>query len=525
LGEAMLLSEIVRASDEVRSTSSRLGKIASLKTLLKRLDSLEITTGVHYLSGQLLQGRIGVGGALLHAMRSVPPAGQPTLSLLDVDERLTAMAGLKGAGASAKRKQRLAKLFESATAAEQQFLLRLLSGELRQGALEGVMLEALAEAAGEGVHASMVRRALMMSGDLGAVARAALVEGSAGLMRFKVQLLKPLRPMLAQPANDVADALAQLGTVGFEYKVDGARVQIHKLGEEVRVYTRHLKEVTGSVAEVVELVRGLPFESLILEGEVVALSDEGRPHPFQVTMRRFGRRSDLERQRLALPLSAFFFDCLYRDGADLLDRPTEARWRALTEILPADVCVRRCVTAEVSAAESFLQQALAEGHEGVMAKALDAPYQAGERANRWLKIKPAHTLDLTVLAAEWGNGRRRGWLSNLHLGARDPATGQFVMLGKTFKGMTDDMLAWQTQRLQQLAVRSEAHTVYVRPELVVEVAFNNVQVSSEYPGGLALRFARVKRYRNDKSVDEIDTVDTVRQLGAMTSKDKAVITE
>ncbi len=327
---------------------------------------------------------------------------------------------------------------------------------------------------------------------------------------------RPLQPMLAQPADDIAAALALLGTAALEWKVDGARVQVHKAGDEIRVYTRNLNDVTASVPEIVEAMRDLPARELILDGEAIAVTPDGAPQPFQVTMRRFGRKLDVARMRAELPLAVYFFDCLYRDGVSLVDRPAHERFDALADAVPAPLVVPRLITADVGAAEAFYADALARGHEGVMAKALDATYEAGSRGASWLKVKRAHTLDLVVLAAEWGNGRRKGWLSNLHLGARDPAGG-WVMLGKTFKGMTDALLAWQTRELLARETRRDAYTVHVRPELVVEIAFNDLQESPEYPGGLALRFARVKGYRADKRAEDADTIETVRALHAAQS--------
>jgi DNA ligase-1 len=352
----------------------------------------------------------------------------------------------------------------------------------------------------------------MLAGDLGTVAKAAQAEGAAGLSRFQIELFRPVQPMLAQAAADVADALARLGRAALEYKLDGARIQVHRSGDEVRVYSRLLNDVTPAVPEVVEAVRRFPSGQLILDGEAIALQSGGAPHPFQVTMRRFGRRLDVDRQRGELPLSSFFFDVLYIDGVVLLDEPHSRRAEALAEIVPAEHRVSRIVTADADEAAAFFDRAIAAGHEGLVAKALDAGYEAGSRGAAWLKVKLAHTLDLVVLAAEWGHGRRRGWLSNLHLGARDDEQGGFVMLGKTFKGMTDAMLAWQTERLQALETQSEGHVVTVRPELVVEVAFNGLQASPHYPGGLALRFARVVRYREDKGPLDADALATVRRL-------------
>ena len=393
---------------------------------------------------------------------------------------------------------------------EHRFLSRLLVGELRQGALEGMMLDAVAKAAD--VPASAVRRALMLEPDLGAVAGAALREGEAGLARFGLALFQPLKPMLASPAADVGSALGQLGEAALEYKLDGVRIQVHKRGDDVRVFTRRLHDVTPAVPDVVGAVRGFPAHELILDGEVLTFRSDGRPQPFQTTMRRFGRRLDVARLSETLPLRPFFFDCLHVDGESLIDRRCDERVGALESAIPAGHRIRRIVTAEPEEAEVFLRSALQAGHEGVMAKSLTATYEAGARGAAWLKLKPVHTLDLVVLAAEWGHGRRKGWLSNLHLGARDPATGDFAMLGKTFKGMTDETLTWQTRQLLELETARDAHTVYVRPELVVEVAFNEVQTSPRYPAGMALRFARLKTYRFDKRAQDADTLDSVRAI-------------
>ncbi|MDX1540381.1 MAG: ATP-dependent DNA ligase, partial [Geminicoccaceae bacterium] len=341
-----------------------------------------------------------------------------------------------------------------------------------------------------------------------------LAEGAAGLARFRIELFRPLQPMLAQPAEDAGDALARLGEAAFEWKLDGARVQVHKAGDEVRVYTRKLNEVTLAVPEVVEAARALPGDELVLDGETIALTDGGRPHPFQTTMRRFGRRLDVDALRADLPLSVFFFDLIAAGGETLIDRPFAERARALVDLVPEAYRIPSITTGDAEAAAAFVADALAKGHEGAMAKSLDAPYEAGGRGGGWLKVKQAHTLDLVVLAAEWGSGRRSGWLSNLHLGARDPENGGFVMLGKTFKGLTDKTLAWQTERFLGLEIGRDRHTVYVRPEQVVEIAFNELQTSPHYPGGLALRFARVKRYRDDKGPGDADTIETVRQIFA-----------
>lgn len=503
-----LLAALVNASGTAAKTTSRRAKRDAIAACLRGASADEVEIAVAYLSGEIRQGRIGIGYATLAAQRGAP-AAEPGLSLLDVDAALGQLAATTGKGSAAARSAQLQALLARATAAEQDFLLRLLVGELRQGALEGVMLDAIAVAAE--VPPADVRRAAMFTGQPGLVARMALTEGAAALARFAITLQRPVQPMLATPAEDIADAMAQLGTAAIEWKVDGARVQVHKSAGAVAVYTRNLNDVTASVPEVVEAVQALPAAELILDGEAVALQPGGAPQPFQVTMRRFGRKLDVDRLRAELPLAVYFFDCLYRDGAPLADRPARERFDALSDALPAPLVIPRLITADTAAAEAFYADALARGHEGVMAKSLDAPYEAGSRGASWLKVKRTHTLDLVVLAAEWGHGRRRGWLSNLHLGARGPE-GAWVMLGKTFKGMTDALLAWQTAELLAREARRDAYTVHVRPELVVEIAFNDIQASPQYAGGLALRFARVKGYRPDKRADEADTIETVRAL-------------
>jgi DNA ligase-1 len=358
-----------------------------------------------------------------------------------------------------------------------------------------------------------VRQAFMYSGNIGEIARAALTEGSDGLARFSLRLFKPVSPMLAGSAEDVEDALERLDETALEYKLDGARVQVHKGGDEVRIYTRQLQDVTERLPDLVEWARALPAREALLDGEALALRSDGRPHPFQVTMRRLGRSKNIAVLRQELPVSPFMFDLLYLDGGSLVDRPYRERIQQLLDIV-STAAVPRLTTNQPDEARRFLQRALAAGHEGIMAKSLTASYQAGQRGSQWLKLKEAITLDLVVLAAEWGNGRRTGWLSNLHLGARDGRSGQLVMLGKTFKGLTDETLRWQTEKLLSLETHRDVHTVYVRPALVVEVAFSDVQESPRYPGGMALRFARVKRYRPDKSVEEADSFQTVADLFA-----------
>jgi DNA ligase-1 len=402
-------------------------------------------------------------------------------------------------------------LFERASVPERRFLAELIVGELRQGALEGLVLDAIAKAAGLG--AAGVRQAAMYGEDLGVVARAALEEGAAGLSRFSLRLLSPVAPMLANAAEDPEEALERLGEAAFEYKLDGARIQLHRAGDQVRVFTRQLQDVTARVPELVEWARTLPRKELVLEGETIALRADGRPQPFQVTMRRFGRSKDVEGARRELPLSSFFFDCLFLEGeGPLVGLPYVERVERLAEAVPGSMLLPRTVTGRPEEAKRFLAEALAAGHEGLMAKSLSAPYAAGQRGFHWLKLKAAHTLDLVVLAVEWGSGRRKGWLSNLHLGARDADSGRFVMLGKTFKGFTDEMLRWQTGKLLSLETERDEWTVRVRPELVVEIAFSDVQESPRYPAGLALRFARVKRYRGDKPASQADTLQTVRAL-------------
>ena len=505
----MRLVDLAGVSSRIAGTPGRLEKIRMLADLLRSVDPDEIDIAIGFLTGAPRQGRLGVGWATVQKALAEPAATAPSLDLRDVDEALERIQAAGGKGSTGERLRLLQGLFARATEPERSFLTGLLMGEIRQGALQGVMVEAVAKAAG--LPARDVRRAVMMAGELGAVARRALTEGETGLRQVGFRLFQPVHPMLAQSAESVADALTQLGRAALEYKLDGARIQVHRAGSEVKVYSRTLNDVTVAVPEVVEAILALPVREVVLEGEAIALKPDGRPHPFQITMRRFSRRLDVDRARGEVPLTPFFFDLLYLDGEPILDRPQAERFAALRNIASAPLVVPAIVTSNVSEAEGFYQQALAHGHEGVMAKAPDSPYEAGQRGRAWLKIKAAVTLDLVVLAAEWGHGRRHGWLSNLHLGARDDGRG-FVMLGKTFKGMTDEMLAWQTERLLGLETGRDAYTVYVRPELVVEVAFNDIQESPHYPGGLALRFARVKGYRPDKHVGEADTFATVQEL-------------
>jgi len=508
----VLLLDVATTSADVGGTSSRLTKVAHIADLLRRAapEPKLVAIIVSWLSGELPQRQIGVGWA---SLRSRPPAAtDPALTVAAVDATFTEIGAVSGKGSQARRAELVAGLFAAATETEQTFLLRLLGGELRQGALAGIMADAVAKAAA--IPAAAVQRAAMLGGDLPAVAAAGLSGGAAALDMFTLRVGRPVGPMLAQTATGVADALERLGgTTIFEAKLDGARVQIHRAGDEVTVYTRSLDDVTARLPEVVEATLALPVSDLIADGEAIALRADNRPHRFQVTASRFGRSVDVAAARAAQPLSVFFFDILHRDGIDLLDAPTTDRLAALDAVVPPRHRVDRLVTSDPSEADDFLDATLAAGHEGVMAKSPAAPYLAGRRGAGWLKVKPVHTLDLVVLAVEWGSGRRRGKLSNIHLGARDPATGGFVMLGKTFKGMTDAMLDWQTARFSELAVGgTDGYVVQLRPEQVVEIALDGVQGSTRYPGGLALRFARVVRYRDDKSPTEADTIDAVRAL-------------
>ena len=510
----MQLVDVAAASSDVGATSARLAKIARIADLLGRAgaegDPKLVAVVVSWLSGELPQRQIGVGWA---ALRSLPsPAADASLTVLETDARFTEIGTVAGKGSQARRAELVTELFAAATEQEQTFLRRLLGGELRQGALIGVMADAVAKAAD--VPATAVRRAAMLGGALPAVAAAALTGGQAALEQFTLKVGQPVGPMLAQTATGVAEALERLcGTAVFEAKLDGARVQIHRAGNAVSIYTRSLDDVTERLPEVVEATLALPVTDLIADAEAIALRPDGRPHRFQVTASRFGRSADVDAARAAQPLSVFVFDLLHLDGADLLDQPTSERLAALDAVVPKAHRVDRLVTDDADAAQRFLDVTLAAGHEGVMAKSPTTPYEAGRRGAGWLKVKPVHTLDLVVLGVEWGSGRRTGKLSNIHLGALNPATGGFVMLGKTFKGMTDAMLEWQTTRFMELADGpTDGYVVKLRPEQVVEIAFDGVQGSSRYPGGMALRFARVLRYRDDKSPAEADTIDTVRAL-------------
>ncbi len=539
----MLLSELVRTSATVAGVPGRKAKIEAIAGLLRQAAPAEVPVAVAFLSGELRQRQIGVGFAALRdllgdaawagpdgaAHPAADPAAEsatadgPPLTLADVDAAFAAIGAISGPGTQAERRRLLGAVFSRATLAERSFLTRLLGGELHQGALAGVMSDAVARAAG--VSPEEVRRAHLLGGSLPGVAQAALSAAggpaaSAALGRFHLQGGRPLRPMLAASAPTVAAAFGRVSPAAVEWKIDGIRIQVHRQGRRVRVFTRSLDDITGRLPEITEAVLGAAADTLVLDGEAIALGPDGRPRPFQVTASRAGTQDAPGPDRPDVPLTPFFFDLLHAGGRDLIDEPATQRQHLLAAVLPEDLRVPRIVTGDVAEAEEFFAGAVRRGHEGVVVKSLDAPYAAGRRGSDWIKVKPRHTLDLVVLAAEWGHGRRRGWLSNLHLGARDPAGG-FVMLGKTFKGLTDQLLGWQTTRLLELAdppgqpARDPERgygVVRVRPELVVEIAFDGVQTSPRYPGGLALRFARVLRYRPDKQAAEADTIDAVRAI-------------
>jgi ATP-dependent DNA ligase I len=557
----VLLSEVVEVSAGVAATPARNAKIAQIAALLARAEPGQVAVAVAFLSGELLQGQIGVGYATIGELfRAADAAGANTpgdgtagddggragggpvaaLTLTEVDAAFSAIGAVTGPGSVAQRRQLLAALFARASEREPEFLVRLLAGDLRQGALEGVMTDAVARAAG--VPAEEVRRAHQLGGSLPEVAEAALGIGTdagqgpaedgsqaraeralAALRGFTLRVGRPARPMLAASAPDLAAALGRISPAAAEWKVDGIRIQVHRAGGDVAVFTRTLDDITARVPEIVEAALSLPVTAAVLDGEAVALAPDGRPRPFQVTAARTASQADVGKMREQTPLTPFLFDLLHLNGSDLIDAPASERYSRLSRMAPAALLIPRIVTADLAEAEAFFADAVAHGHEGVVLKSLDAPYRAGRRGGEWIKVKPRHTLDLVILAAEWGHGRRRGVLSNLHLGARDPETGGLVMLGKTFKGLTDEMLAWQTTRLLELADppvdatggadRRQAYgVVRVRPELVVEIAFDGVQASRRYPGGLALRFARVLRYRPDKKAADADTIDAVRAV-------------
>ncbi|WP_136042350.1 MULTISPECIES: ATP-dependent DNA ligase [unclassified Microbacterium] len=504
----MKLAELVTTTDRVGATSSRLAKIDALAELLARADPSELPIIMGLLLASPRQGRLGVGWRGLSAI-DIAHADESTLTVDDVDASLDALAATSGSGSAAGRTGILVDLGSRATAAEWDFLVRAMLGELRTGALSGVLLDAIARASDR--PAAVVRRAAMLSGDLGETARIALTGAPGDLEAVGLQVGRPVLPMLASTAATASEALEITGEASVEYKLDGARIQVHRHGDEVGVYTRSLADITHRVPEIVEIVRSLPVHDIILDGETLSLDEDGGPRPFQETMSRFGAEVSRE-----LVLRPWFFDVLHIDGRDLLDEPLSTRLTELERVAGA-WRMPGIVTADAEAAEQLSREALAAGHEGVVVKAIDAPYAAGRRGKSWVKVKPVLTFDLVVLGAEWGSGRRRGWLSNLHLGARDPDgefgdPGGFVMVGKTFKGLTDELLRWQTTEFPEHESHRTASTVFLRPDIVVEIAIDGVQRSPRYPGGVALRFARVKGYRPDKTAAEADTIQTLRSL-------------
>jgi DNA ligase-1 len=510
--------DLAATSAAVAETSGRRAKIELLADALRRLAAgagaadpyahTRIAAGAAYLAGEIRQRQTGVGWA---SLRELPdPAPVATLTVDAVDAALQRLSEVAGAGSQAERRRLVHALFAAATTDEQRVLVALLTGELRQGAQAGLLVDAIAKAAE--VEVAGVRRALLLAGDIKAVAAAALTGGPGALAKFHLAVGRPLAPMLAQSAPSVAEALTATGTPAVaDAKLDGVRIQVHRDGSDVAVFSRSLDDLTARMPGVVESVRALPAHTLVLDGEAMGLDETGRPLPFQETASRAARRR-VPSKDVPAELKPFFFDLLHLDGVDLLALPARERWSALAGAVPGDLLVTHTEIGSAEEAEHAFTAAVDAGQEGLVIKSLDAPYDVGRRGAAWVKVKPRHTLDLVVLAAEWGHGRRRGWLSNLHLGARDPDTGGFVMLGKTFKGLTDEMLRWQTERLRSLAVERDDWVVTVRPELVVEIAFDGVQTSPRYPGGVALRFARVLRYREDKSAAEADTIDDVRAI-------------
>jgi ATP-dependent DNA ligase I len=513
----MLLADLVEARTAVRATRSRKAKTAALASALEAAEPDEIETVTSYLSGALRQRRTGLGWRSMSALPA--PADSSSLTVAEVHDTFEEMSRVAGAGSQARRTELAEGLFGRATADEQDYLRGLVTGELRQGALDGMVLEAVAIAAE--VPAAAVRRASMFAGSTPPVAAAALTGGVEALETFTLQPGRPIRPMLASSAAEVDEAMAKAGpdaaTVAVDSKLDGIRIQVHKYDGQVHVYTRSLEEITDRVPEVVEAVAPLPAHTLVLDGEAIALTEDGRARPFQETGARTASRVDVAKLRAQVPLTSYFFDVLHVDGENLVDSPGHERFERLSQALPPELVVPRTVTADPDEAKRLFADVVAAGHEGVVVKSLEAPYEAGRRGAGWVKVKPRHTLDLVVLAVEWGSGRRQGWLSNIHLGARDPdadpdSDERWVMLGKTFKGMTDEMLQWQTERFLALEESRSSHVVHVRPEQVVEIAFDGIQTSTRYPAGMALRFARVLRYRDDKTADEADTVDMVKAL-------------
>ncbi len=498
---ATRLADVVDASREVSATRARSAKVQILAELLRSVDPDEVAICVGFLSGAPRQGRIGVGYATVYGV-DVAGAGEPSLTVSDLDRAIDEIAVDTGPGSAARRRRLLAELLGRATEPEAEFVRRLLTGELRQGALAGVMADAVARAAG--VRPAVARRALMLSGDLTRMAEIAITGGEAGLDAVGLELFRPVLPMLASPGTSVAEAVAAFACASVEFKLDGLRVQIHRRDDEVRIYSRNLNDITHRLPGIVAAVRELPVGEVILDGEALWMG-EGGPASFQDTM------SQIDTDAPSEGIVTFLFDLLHVDGRDLLDTSLRERSAELRRIAP-QLTVPSLLTDDIAAAERVLAESLAAGHEGVVVKDAASTYAAGRRGAAWRKVKPVQTFDLVVLGAEWGHGRRRGWLSNLHLGAREPATGEFVMVGKTFKGLTDELLRWQTAALLEREAERRGIAVLVAPELVVEVAIDGVQSSTRYPGGVALRFARVKRYRPDKEAGDADTIDALRAL-------------
>ena len=496
-----LLSEVVSASKEVAETSSRSHKVAILADLLRRLDPDEIPIAVGFLSGVPRQGRVGVGYSTIYGLEHAR-AAEPKLAVGDLDRAIVSVSQATGAGSTARRKQILGDLLGRATDEEAAFVKRLFTGELRQGALAGLMVDAVAKAAG--VSGSLARRALMLSGDLTRTAEIALAEGEEGLREIGFELFRPILPMLASTAESVGDAVASFDRASVEWKLDGIRIQIHRRGDEVRIYTRNLNEITHALPGIVEAVLAVAAEQAVFDGEALWMGEEG-PAAFQETVAQIDSEASPE------GVVTFLFDLLHVDGEDLLDTPLEERAERLAGIAP-QLRIPGVFTSDPEAADRVLHESLQAGHEGVVVKDAASTYGAGRRGKAWRKVKPVRTYDLVVLGAEWGHGRRQGWLSNLHLGARDPRRGEFAMVGKCFKGLTDELLEWQTKELLAREVDRQGIAGLVRPELVVEIALDGVQSSTRYPGGVALRFARVKRYRPDKEPAEADTIDDLRAL-------------
>lgn len=499
----MDFEELAQASVRVGATSKRLEKRAILSDVIRRLNTNEIAAGVSFLAGQTRQDALGVGFATLGGTKT-KPSPKSGLTVAEVDAGFEEISRMAGEGSTGRRADAVERLLSQATAAGQKMLRGLMAGELRQGAQAGVVQDAIAEAFD--VPLKGVRRAVMLAGDLGVVAEAALSGGRDAVEAIGLEVGRPVLPMLASSAETAVEAIERTGKSSVEWKLDGARIQVHKLGDEIKVFSRNLRDITSRVPLVVEHARELKAERVLLDGEAISLDDSGRPVAFQDTASAFGTDVGVTEYRL----QPFYFDILHLDGRDLLDEPLAMRWEQLESLVGGDSLVARIESDSGEKAESFFHDVVDAGHEGVVVKGLTSTYEAGRRGKSWIKIKPVHTLDLVVLAVEWGSGRRTGWLSNLHLGARDSGTGEFVMLGKTFKGMTDEMLEWQTERFSALKVRETSRTVFVEPVQVVEIAFDGVQRSTRYPGGVALRFARVKRYRDDKDASDADTLETVR---------------